>query len=368
MRRLWILALVSMVLCGLLLLQSCGRESPGPSGRPEGPLPEGLLVPFSCFDGPSEVIDIEAVASLRPIQDIALLTEDSWAPTSLLDFAPLPAGYLFLDSGAGEVTVFDQDLAVEAHWGRIGRAPSEFLAPHSIAYNPFTDTVWVLHSRRISELTLQGEPLRSFTISRGGGDLAVEDSIRFLIAYPASKLLPYDPQPLLLGFDGATEDSDTLFGLAKKDMNPPRALLPIIDTRVAVDGGYTFLMYPSSGLIDVFDKDGLVSTIHTCMPEQVIESYKQQTEDLEEDRTRYQYPFDMIGDVTMIGDTLFVLVPVPNREGIFHIDRYHIDGTYAGSLLLDEKIAPSRPSRFVNDSMFMQFNAAGYIDVYRWKR
>lgn len=327
-----------------IVLGACASDSPSSRSDPQSGGPP-LSPPFlsnaafpatGCVDSVAYEAELWEVASVAPpeVRREPKPQDAGWLPGRLADLAALEDGYAVADAMLAELTRFDRDFAQRKQWGRKGAGPGEFAAPVAVAAGP-GGQIWVLDEARISVFDRAGAFVRSFRLDKTGIDLAVDDAGR---AYAAHMIMPdfvrgdssFGTLVTVLDVDGRS--SRELVRVTESDLEPPRFVLPgPTRVRVAARGSRIAVAYPAAGVVDIYQGGKRVATVATCMPDALAEAYERQRQA----GGNSQRSIHLITDVFLDDDgTIYLVGPIKDQEGRYHIDRFSPTGEPLGSIVM----------------------------------
>lgn len=377
-RQTWVVG--SLLLC----LFACGRRERAdnvfgairdsmPPDAVNGDLDIGSLAE-SCGLRPVKRGEVSITASLMPLgfRDPPIGDDSVWSPSRVTDVLALPGGLFVLDGIQQVITALDHNLRIRSVTGRKGSGPGEFQQATAIAAGESGEIeVADLGTARLSSYDTSLRLIRTspFPVLRGLQSIARgRDGTLWASRMILPEMVHRGPGTgvALGGYESEADTSLALVDFAA-DAVAASDLLRLPgpnEFRVVASAGYILLIVPAIGVVEIYKDQVRVGRALACLPEKLSAAYAAQL-------TRYQAGLGprsqqsqpIVTDAMVSGDTLFVVGPLPDPSGDFHVDLFHLDGSSIGSFyapLGNERL--TRHIRFWGGSgQFIAFGTQGTL-------
>lgn len=285
---------------------------------------------------------------------------ESWVPGRIVDLVQIPGGFVVIDGGSAEVVFLSPELEVVHRWGRRGQGPGEFVNPVAAALDPAGDTIWILDGAlgRVTGFDLSGTYLRDFRVAPRGHDLAITADGTFFVStmvmVPMLDMGARESLDAVVAYQRNGEINEPFLVVHQGSAQPPRFNLPgPTPVRLEALGDALAIVFPAAGIVDLYENGELVSQSSVCLPDDVVEAYRQQREAGPQSQT--QRWFASATGVSRPGPQdgpVWIYVPVPAEGGERHLVRTHIRSGLSESILLQGDTAVlSAEMRFLRDGL-----------------
>lgn len=338
---------VALVTC--LMLLGCRAEDSKSTlfGPVRDSMPEDVVdaeiasLGVSCAYEALERRQLRIVASVMPLgfRDEPTSADSQWSPSTVTDVIASGDALFVLDGMQQVVTKFDTRLEVVASVGRSGEGPGEYVRAaglgkdpngNILVADPGTGRVTMLDVRTLTPTSLTVPSLarvESLTMSDGVLYLGAMVVPEFIArgkenGVALAKVAPGSDHAVpLLDLGTNTEGASQLLRLPGPNQ-----------FRVVSSSGMVLFIAPAAGTIDIFRQDDFILRIQVCVPEALGAAYDSQLK-------RYragagpmsQRVQPVVTDAMVVGDTLFAIGPLRDRNDDLHVVKYTLDGQLLGS-------------------------------------
>jgi hypothetical protein len=266
----------------------------------------------------------------------------AWAPTVLTAVVALGDSLAVLDGMQSMVSLLDGRLERVATTGKAGEGPGEFRKATALAATP-TGLIAIIDPGN-GRLTLLDRTLR-LSVVRPFPTEALTESIAFLggDVYFAQSIVPFMAARnnkfgtavalLRQGADSAVVVVRLLPGVPRADsvlrLPGPNSL------RVTVQDERVLMVAPTAGIVDLIHEGGAVVRFRSCMPPELDAALKKQFAGYDpQAQSGAQRSVSLVSDALLSGDTVFTVGLLPDSLGRLHVDRYRLDGSAIGSVVV----------------------------------
>ena len=327
-----------------------GRQAAA-AQEPTGP-PEGFVPGWSCVTSVADTVEARGVRILQADGLDAsryggepVVTDAPWVPGRIADLTPYGTGYAVL---AGELVWISGDLTTWNTWAEEGPGPGELMEPRALATSGSgSGELLVLQGRppAIHRFDGQGRFVDTFRLNSSPNDLGATSDGRIWLGHDVwgfnLRSRPGTEAPVLISTDENGREARDHWSATADSLDAARYNLGYVPVRIATRGRFLAVYFPTSGIIELFDEEGHVRTLETCMPEELADAYGRQLQatasaDISPGRPPVvEYSVDLLTDVR-VGENgqVWTLVGVRTEDGFFHIDRFDALGRNVGSILL----------------------------------
>lgn len=317
------------------------------------------------FDAPLESCGLATVghgtlkflASVMPLGFRAQATHSDsiWSPSGVTSVLPFGDSLVVLDGRQSKLSVFNEALELVATFGRTGDGPGEFRRASAIAHDGKGRLIVADPGNgRLSILTpeLRLNSTSKFPALQNIEAIAALDSGVYVSRFVVPELMARDPRNRevlgmfrpggdsitpIMRLEAADPDADTLLRLPGP--NP---------FRVVATGRYVLLIAPPIGVVDVFRDGRHLARLRTCMPLKLDRALTAQLKAYRSGNApNSQQWHPLVTDAIVVADTVFVIGPLRDARKQLHIDKYQIDGSPIGSI-----VVPIGDSGFPEDVKF----------------
>jgi hypothetical protein len=332
---------------------SCGRQKHTDDifADARGAIPQDVDVqaaignlPFSCALPRLGVVTVTVSASVMPLgfRTDATATDSVWSPNLVSDIATSSGNLYVLDGVQQTLTQFDAGLHIVRTAGRKGAGPGEFTQAAAVTVDSVGNVIvadpgLARATRLDSSLRVGGfarlPPISGLQSMAVGSDGAVWVT-RMII--PETVARGHGNGVVLARM--ATGDSalHTVLDVGS-DRNAAGELLRLPGPnrlRVTTSGGYVLLIAPAAGVVNIYRDGTMQGRATACMPPALDAAYTAQLDAYAQGRSsRSQQMQPLVTDALVRGDTLYLVGPLPDSAGYFHVDRFSVTGHLIGSVM-----------------------------------
>jgi hypothetical protein len=278
-----------------------------------------------------------------------------WMPGNVVAATVHEDLVVVLDARGPEVVSLSlPDLGRRSGWGSAGSGPGEMRAPVALALDG--GSIWIADAdlNRVTRFDQEGRYQSSFSPDGRlslDTELAVEAGGNVHLANPAlGPALPSrgGPRVVVRSFTPDGRKLANAFELDDREMLAERLVLPgpnPVRLKAARDRMVVF--YPASGIADIVRDGQIDATVRRCMGERLRAIYERQRADATAQRGSQTW-MPLLTDVHLTEDgEVWLVGPLGDELGRFHIDRYDGTGRLMGSL-----VAPGELLRATGDVRF----------------
>ncbi len=285
---------------------------------------------------------LEEKASVMPLgfRKVPEPQDSTWDPALVRAVVPLGDRLVVLDAGLKQLAILGPDLTLVRRFGREGGGPGELREPMALAVDADLAQIYVLDigNRRIAVFDTTGAALgtRAGDVPGGVSIAARRDTVFFShFVMPGAGGRQPARTAMLSALAPAERAASPLVSVADGDRDPGRFPMPGPNTfEVRVSDRYLALFVGASGHVDIYRGGDRVGTVRVCMPPALARAYARQRRAQAGKPRLSQMLYPMLTDVMLRGDTVFTIGPMPDARGRLHVDRYRVDGTDLGSIVI----------------------------------
>lgn len=342
-------AVVVIAAAGGLL--ACGSSE---GGQAFGKGSDGIPSDYGkrIFDAPLESCGLAPIgrgkllllASVMPagFRTPATHWDSVWSPSSVTTVLPLDDGLVVLDQRQSKLSLFNDKLEVVATFGAAGEGPGEFRRASAITHDSVGRILVVDPANgRLTILTrqLRFEGSTAFPVLRSIESIAAAHGDIYASHYIVPEMMVRDPRLReVVGVLHAGTDSTTAMIQLKLGALETDSLLRLPGPnpfRVVTSNGYVLVIAPPIGLVDVF-RDGVrLTRLRTCMPEKLDRALSAQLAAYRSGSAPNSQQWNpLVTDAIVVADTIFLVGPLRDASKQLHIDKFRLDGTPIGSLVI----------------------------------